>query len=322
MKMVLQFFKKRGLITVYLLSTSILAGCAATTAEIESEPVQAEVQLIDPEQAKQQAQQSLESANLAFQAKYYAEAETLFHNALKLQPDNAEARFGIGELYLATNRASQSISVYSGLFLDENLSARAWQGSGLAYLAVRDLKQAKSQLTHAVEADETLWRAWNGLGIIHDALHEFADAEIAYRTAILFNPNTSAVYNNLGMSYMAQKLYAKAEEQFVTALKINPKLSIAETNLRFSLAWQGEYIHALSGMKEEHWAEALNNVGYIALQREDLVSAEAYFIRAIELSPSYHKAAHKNLRILHEQYPEYKQGTEGGIFASAGPKKT
>ncbi|MEH6548198.1 MAG: tetratricopeptide repeat protein [Sneathiella sp.] len=315
--MLLEFFKIRGLITVFFLSSSALAGCTATTAEKEVEPSDTAVQLLDPEQVEQQAKQALESANIAFQAKYFAEAETLFHNALKLQPDNVEARYGIGELYLATNRASQSISVYSGLFLDEGLSARAWQGSGLAYLAVRDLAQARIQLAKAIELDETLWRAWNGLGIVHDARHKFADAEVAYQKAILLNPNSSAVYNNLGMSYMAQKLYAKAEKQFVMALKINPGLKIAETNLRFSLAWQGEYLHALSGMKEKHWAEALNNVGYIALQRKDLVNAEAYFIRAIELSPSYHKAAHKNLRILHEQYPEYKKGTEGGIFASA-----
>lgn len=320
--MLVEFSKVRGLIIVFILSLSGLAGCTAITGEKEAEPSQDAVVLIDPEQAKQQSRQALDSANLAFQARYYAEAEALFHNALKLQPDNVGARYGMGELYLATNRASQSISIYSGLFLDEDFSARAWQGSGLAYLAVRDLSQAKVQLTMAVEKDMTLWRAWNGLGIIHDARQEFADAEIAYLTAISFNPNSSAVYNNLGMSFMAQKLYAKAEKQFVTALKINPKLGIAETNLRFSLAWQGEYIHALSGIKEERWAEALNNVGYIALQREDLVSAEAYFIRAIELSPSYHKAAHKNLRILHEQYPEFKKGTEGGIITAAGPKKT
>jgi Flp pilus assembly protein TadD len=320
--MVLDFFRIRGLVIALFLPTSALMGCTATTADKDPELSQSGVQLIEPEQAEQQARQALDSANLAFQAKYYSEAETLFHNALKLQPDNVEARYGIGELYLATNRATQSISIYSGLFLDEELSARAWQGSGLAYLAVRDLEQAKTQLTMAVGEDETLWRAWNGLGIVHDARREFEDAERAYLRAISLNPDSSAVYNNLGMSYMAQKLYAKAEKQFVMALKINPMLGIAETNLRFSLAWQGEYIHALSGMKEDRWAEALNNVGYIALQREDLVSAEAYFIRAIELSPSYHKAAHKNLRILHEQYPEFKKGTEGGIFATARPEKT
>ncbi|WP_288901509.1 tetratricopeptide repeat protein [uncultured Sneathiella sp.] len=320
--MVLEFFKIRSLTTAVLLSSTILGGCSATTAMNEAETPKTAVQLIEPEQAEQQARQALESADMAFQAKYYSEAETLYHNALKLQPGNVKARYGIAELYLATNRASQSISVYSGLFVDENFSAKAWQGSGLAYLAVRDLEQARTQLLKAVELDKTQWRAWNGLGIVHDASHEFAEAEAAYLTAISIHPNSSVAYNNLGMSYMTQKLYAKAEKQFVTALKLNPELYIAETNLRFSLAWQGEYLHALSGMKEEHWAEALNNIGYIALQRADLVTAEAYFARAIELSPSYFKAAHKNLRILHEQYPEYKKGGEGGLFAAARKEKS
>jgi Flp pilus assembly protein TadD len=42
----------------------------------------------------------------------------------------------------------------------------------------------------------------------------------------------------------------------------------------------------------------LNNVGYVALLRGELKRAEAYFLRAIESSPSFYQPAAENLRLL------------------------
>jgi Flp pilus assembly protein TadD len=42
----------------------------------------------------------------------------------------------------------------------------------------------------------------------------------------------------------------------------------------------------------------LNNVGYIAMQRGDLATAEGYFARAMESSPSYDAVAAQNIEQL------------------------
>lgn len=305
------------LVVAYILATSLLAGCTLTTSEHKSGKASLAEEIIQPERLKKEVEQATASANFALDAEQYADAEILFKKALELQSDNLPARLGMGEVYLATNRSNDAIAVFSGLVANENLADKALQGSGLAYLALRDLEQAKTQLIKAVELNEKLWRAWNGLGIIYDARQDFENAEKAYQSALLINEKDGIIYNNYGMFYMAQEKFKKAEQQFIVALNYSPELEIAETNLRFSLAWQGKYLEALSGLKENDWSQALNNVGFIAYMRGDLVQAEAYLIRAIEMSPSFYVAAHRNLKALHEKYPKMTGGENARKFHSA-----
>lgn len=300
--------KKKGryLVGACILSTSLLAGCVSMPSGQKSADTSIVQKVIQPERLKREVEQATASGNMALNARQYVDAETLFRKALELESGNLSARLGMGEVYLATNRSNDAVAIFSGLVPDENLADKALQGSGLAYLTLRDLEQAKIQLIKAVELNEKLWRAWNGLGIIYDAQQDFENAEKAYQAALSINEKDGVIYNNYGMFYMAQEKFKKAENQFVAALKYSPDLEIAENNLRFSLAWQGKYLDALSGLKEKDWSQALNNVGFIAFKRSDLVQAEAYLIRAIEMSPSFYVAAHRNLKALHEQYPKLK----------------
>jgi|GEM_PF-906762 len=297
-----------------ILAILLFTGCTSTKSDQNSAQAPTIEKVIPPERLVRETKQANASANVALNAGRYREAETLFRKALELQPNSLTARLGMGEVYLASNRSSDAITIFSGLVPDENFADRALQGSGLAYLALRDLEQSKIQLVKAVEVNEKLWRAWDGLGIIYDAQKDFKKADEAYQTALLINTKNGIIHNNLGMSYMAQEQYDKAEIQFITALKKSPDLKIAETNLRFALAWQGKYLDALSGLEEKYWSAALNNVGFIAFMRKDLVQAEAYLTRAIEMSPSFYVAAHRNLRTLHEHYPELKNGSGAKDF--------
>ncbi|GLQ05070.1 tetratricopeptide repeat protein [Sneathiella chinensis] len=317
--MLLNILNKTSFVPVVVLTGSLLSGCASLGGGNSASDPEGTLaaRLIQPERAQKETQQALQTGDLALQAERYLEAETLYRRALELQPDNVHARFGMGEVFLATDRASKALGVFNGLIPDEELGARALQGSGLASLAIRDLEQARVQLEKATAMDANLWRAWNGLGIVYDAAQEFAMAGKAYEMAIAVNPGNGVLHNNFGMSLMSQGEYVQAEQQFIMALRQNSGLQIAETNLRFALAWQGRYLDALSGLKEEQWPEALNNVGFIALQREDLVQAEAYLIRAIELSPSFHTAAHRNLRTLHETYPDFRGGSDRAMVYPA-----
>lgn len=311
----------KNLLVACILSVSLLAGCASTQNETNSSVTPIAKEIIEPERLKREIKQANASATTALSAKQYTDSETLFRKALELEPGNLTARLGMGEVYLATNRSTEAIAVFSGLVAEEDLADKAFQGSGLAYLALRDLDQAKIQLVKAVELNKELWRAWNGLGIINDAKEDFDAAEKAYTTALSLNNTNGVLHNNFGMSYMAQGKFGKAENQFVLALRKSPELEIAETNLRFSLAWQGNYIDALSGLKEQNWAVALNNVGFIAFMRQDLLQAEAYLTRAIEMSPSFYVSAHRNLKALHEQYPNFQGGENGPEIQSTSLKR-
>lgn len=63
------------------------------------------------------------------------------------------------------------------------------------------------------------------------------------------------------------------------------------------MAWQGRYKDAYKTItRSSKNYEAYNNIGYIALQREDFDIAISYFKKALELNPTYYVRAAENLQ--------------------------
>jgi hypothetical protein len=68
--------------------------------------------------------------------------------------------------------------------------------------------------------------------------------------------------------------------------------------LRLAQAWQGRYDDAIRGASDRVLPQRLNDVGYVAMLRGDLGTAESLFLRAIAASPTYDTVAYKNLEEL------------------------
>jgi Flp pilus assembly protein TadD len=92
--------------------------------------------------------------------------------------------------------------------------------------------------------------------------------------------------------------FAEAERAFAEAFALDKSSPVVATNLRLAIAMQGRYEEALAGIAPAAEPDAFNNVGYAALVRGDLPTADRYLRRAVELSPTYHNEAHDNLRLL------------------------
>ena len=223
-----------------------------------------------------------------------------YERVLRTDPDNADARFGLGEALLQAGRYEDAVVHFRKLTDHPQHRAGSLQGMGLAMLLKGDEEEGQKALSAAVGVDPALWRVWNALGQNWDKQKEWRRAEACYRKALQINPNADVVYNNLGMSYFMQAQYRKALTQFNLALKLNKKLDAAHLNRRLALAMLGRYDEAIGGVDPSEQHRVLNNIGYIAMLRCDLELARAYFQRATELSPSYYKTAHDNLRRVEE----------------------
>ena len=81
-------------------------------------------------------------------------------------------------------------------------------------------------------------------------------------------------------------------------LELDPTMDMTRANLRIALAWQGQYDQALVGIQPSERADALNNVGYVAMLRGDQDTAQKCFSQALEISPTYHDHAARNLETL------------------------
>lgn len=212
--------------------------------------------------------------------------------------ETARARYAMAEVLLGMDRPHEALARFEAVQSDPAYQTSALQGMGLARLAMGDAGQATTQLDRAVAADPGLWRAWAGLGRAHDQAKRWGDAAAAYEKGLTANPDSPVILNNLGMSLLLQHRYAEAAGAFERAMAKDPTLETARANLRIALAWQGRYDESLAGLQSSERADALNNIGYVAMLRGDRQEAQRYFAQAMEVSPTYHHGAAANLETL------------------------
>lgn len=210
----------------------------------------------------------------------------------------ARARYVMAEVLLGLGRPKEALARFEEVQSDEAFRVRAWQGMGLALLAMGNTTAAVTQLNSALEADPSLWRAWAALGRAYDKDRRWSESAAAYEKSLAASPHPAVIANNIGMSLLLQKRYAEAAHQFETAMAQDPALDTTRSNLRIALAWQGRYDEALAGLATSGRADALNNVGYVAMLRGDYADAQRYFSQALESSPTYHDGAAMNLEAL------------------------
>lgn len=289
----------RGRVAVVSVAILLFAsGCAGTT---QSNPSLADLTAAKAPSAEQLAEHRrllLAHGERALAAADYGEAHAAFAKIVQDDPTHAKALLGLAESALGAGDAMRALGYAERAGLDEELKPQVLQLRGMALLAAARRVEGEAALREALDHDPSLWRAWNALGRALDGAGRWAEAQDAYERAIAFNPASGAAYNNLGVSRLMQGQYALAESDFRHALAIEPGLRRAHGNLRLALAWQGRYAEASADVARDEVPAVLNNLGYIALQRDELEIAEAYFVRAMQSSPSFYDKADRNLRYL------------------------
>jgi Tfp pilus assembly protein PilF len=228
------------------------------------------------------------------------------------------AQLASGEVLLGLSSPKQALAQFQAVQSDETYRARAYQGMGLSLMALGDLNTAKDQLDRAVAADPSLWRSWMALGRVYDGNKDWSGAQTAYDKALAVQPDSPIIINNMGMSLMMQHRYDEAAQDFQRALTIDPTMDMTRANLRLAMAWQGKYDEALVGAQAGSRADALNNVGYVAMLRGDQEAAQKYFSQALESSPTYHERAARNLETL-KLLAKSKPATQTGMAPGSTP---
>ncbi|MCH8197063.1 MAG: tetratricopeptide repeat protein [Proteobacteria bacterium] len=237
----------------------------------------------------------LEAVDTAIAQRRIDDAAILLGRILKKDPNNAQAKLRVAEMYLLSNKLLLAAAAFKHLSTMSDVRAKALQGIGIAMMKQGDLDAAHKALKEAVDADASLWRAWNALGVYYDTQSLWNEADQSYKRALAAKPELALIHNNLGRSLLMQRKFPDATSAFRKALRIRPDLQAARANLRLSLAWEGKYQEATAGVKRGDLPMVLNDVGYIATLRGDYEQAEALLSRAMVESPSFYETASKNL---------------------------
>src|SRR5690554_405319 len=145
---------------------------------------------------------------------------------------------------------------------------------GLSYLQRGDYEIAMEKLDKALKQNPNLPSAHNTMALLYQRLGETEKAEKHFKEAVGRAPQYSEAQNNYGVFLCQQGKYEQAEKRFLKAVE-NPLYQSA--------------------------AMAYENAGLCTREIPDMVKAEAYFRRALQINPSLSKSLMGMADLSYEQ---------------------
>ncbi len=232
-----------------------------------------------------------------FQRGYLEQAATSFKQVITARPDDPEAYYNLGTLYLRRN----------------------------------DSHNARQYLEQAVKMRPNYPEAWNNLGMV--AVQQKRDEEAIqnFTRSLELRPDYLIALVNLGNFYRRQKSFANAEKLLLHAVEIEPDDPEANYSLGMLYAQQDQTARALEYLEKAvndrpDYPDALNNLGVILVRERRYPEAEEKFKACIKSNANFdqaylnlarlyvilddkEKAKEVLLSLLHQQ-PQHKMAQE------------
>jgi len=202
---------------------------------------------------------------LFFQRGYLDQAETSFQQALRDDPSNAEALYGIGSVYLNQNKNA----------------------------AAREMFERCVHLK--ANYPETIPDAWNNLGVLATRENHLDEAINFFQKVLSIDRHHLLSLDNLGNAYRAEKRWQEARKVLELAISTAPDDPEANYSLGMVFAQTNEtekaeeYLHRALKARPEY-PEALNNLGILFLVTSRHDQAVATFKKCIHIAPAFDQA--------------------------------
>jgi tetratricopeptide (TPR) repeat protein/peroxiredoxin len=228
-----------------------------------------------------------------FQHGYLEQAEASFKQVIAAKPDDPEAYYNLGTLYLRRNA----------------------------------LHDARQYLEQTVKLRPNYPEAWNNLGML-DAQEGHADDAVRnFQQSLSLRPDYAIALANLGNLYRREGKFAEAEQFLSRALALEPDNPEVNYNLGMLYARQEhfdqatQYLERAASLRPDY-PEALNNLGVLFVREQRYPEAEQKFKSCIQGSPNFDQAylnlarlyvilnekekARETLRALLREQPQHK----------------
>ena len=229
------------------------------------------------------------------------EAVTHFEEALRLDPNYAEARFNLGNAFFRLRRAADARREYERALELNPRIAVAQTNLGILLLELGETKEGIKHLEEAVRIEP---RAAVAQQRLSDALvKEGREAEAVqhFEAAAKVDPAAASTdaQNLIALALLREGKPAEALAQANRTLEATPNSTTALTNYGIILAELRQLDEAVAQFEkaleiDASNAEAHYNLGNALLMRREVPEAMKHFQEAVALRPDY-AAAHLNL---------------------------
>ncbi len=237
-------------------------------------------------------------AQLCDPARRLPDAVKAAEQAVALEPDKAEARRLLGDLYLQQGRTAEAIATLEQAAEQEpdepstfDQLASAYNAAGRTEAAAQAAEQALAlyeQAALAQPADPLT--AHLDLGYAHLRAEEYDRALDEFNTAAALAPDDAAVHRALGNVYYWQGNADQAIAEYHRWAELAPKDGDAPLLLGLTLSEQGDLAGAIAGMKQAAALNACDTGPYLILagldwQDENLADSAVAYEQAAAIEP-------------------------------------
>lgn len=168
------------------------------------------------------------------------QAEKACGAALKLNDSLREVAAALANLYLVSGRSAQAETLYRDAVRADPDNADGYMGLGEALEGQQRPAEAERALRKGIEVEPTYWSAQTALGNFLFRHGRPAEAIPVYRRVTELIPASPLAYNNLGAAYLNTAHFPEAAAAFERSLALDPTRS-AYSNLGSVYYFLGRY---------------------------------------------------------------------------------
>ena len=256
-------------------------------------------------------QQSLRSGNRHFQQGKYEEAIADYNEAIRINPESAEAYYNRGTTKDMLGRHEEAIEDYKEASRVNPQFAQAYYNRGNAKDALGRHEEAIEDYDEAIRINSQYAQAYCNRGTVKLTLDQHNEAIEDYDEAIRINLQFAKAYYNRGIAKGMLGWYEEAIADFNETIRISPQFAEAYGNRGNAKVALGRYDDAIADYDQAirinpQFAEAYYNRGNakVALGLHDDAIAE--YDQAIRINPQYAEA-YNNRGNAHKEIGEYEK---------------
>ncbi len=230
------------------------------------------------------------------------QAETVCHNILEHESDNADALYILGmtaykkgNYDIAFDLINNAVAINASVPMYHNSLGVVLRGQG-------KLDEAIECYQKALDLRPDFTGVYNNLGNVLKDQGRLDEAIECYQKALRLKPDFADAHNNLGMMLKDQGRLDEANECYQNALRLKPDFAGAHYNLGNVLADQGRLDEAMESYRKAlrlkpDFADAHNNLGNVLADGGRLDEAIQCLQNALRLKPDF-AGAYNNLGMM------------------------
>ena len=168
-----------------------------------------------------------------------------YQRALQLNPDYAEAHYNLGTSLAQAGRLGDAMEQWGQAARLRPDFAEAQYNLGVALMGQGRLPEAVEHLEQALRINPHYAETHNTLGAALMRLGRLPEAVGHYEQALRLKPNSAKFHNNLGIALVQLGRLSEAIGQYEQALRLNPDYLEAHFNLAVALEQAGRVPEAI-----------------------------------------------------------------------------